>query len=221
MNKNTAPIGTHFPARVSVPAIPAPFARDIARSSFNEIFDELFNEFFGRKQSVKDKLISKGKFPKTDIIVSTRKDNSKSLVFVLAVPGVNSEDIHIDANFEEGTLTVSYDRESVLEQRSLDKETNEDLGIKNNYIQKELSNGSFFRSWTIPKEVIKFEKEDDVHVSLSDGILRLEVCFIPKEEEKKEPEKPKTKRLAIKKMTLVSPDRLKEWVNSPLEKKSH
>lgn len=196
MSKNKAPIGTHFPVRVISPAIPAPFARNIARSSFNDVFEEIFDEFFGRRQSFKDKLISKGKFPKTDIVVSTGRDGSKTLLFELAVPGVDSEDIQIDANFEEGTLTVSYDRDAVLQKRAENGETDEDLVFKRNYIQKELSRASFFRSWTIPKEVIQFESEEDVDISLFGGVLLIQIDFIQKEEVK-EPEKTKTKRLKI------------------------
>lgn len=195
MSNNRGPIGTHFPARVSAPALPAPFARSIVRTNFDELVDDLFSSFFGNSQSMKDKLIAKGKFPKTDILTIEDKDGNKTLAFQIAVPGIDAEDINIDANFDEGTLSVSYNKETVDEKRKDDEETDEDLGLKKEYIYRELSHSSFFRSWAIPKETVKFDSEEDVTINLSQGVLTINLDFVEKKEEVKKD--PSVKRLTI------------------------
>lgn len=187
---NKAPIGTLFPTRIPSPLIPATFAKSMVRTNFDEMVEDLFSNFFGNSQSMKDKLISKGKMPKADILVREENGNKK-LTFQIAVPGLDAKDINIDANFEEGTISVSYQKENFEEKSGKENEAE--------YICRELSHSSFFRSWSIPNETIKFKTEEDVKISLNQGVLTIDLDYVEKDKLlKSEKENPNVKRLKIK-----------------------
>ena len=135
-----------------------PYTRRWMNHSFPD-FDELERAFWGNS--------SLSEF-RTDI-----QDAGDRFVLEADLPGFNKDDIHVDLNGDN--LTISATRHSEYEQK--DK--------KGNYVQCERSYGAYtrnFRTDGIDKSAIK--------ASYRDGVLRLD---LPKLAE----ETPKTQRLAI------------------------
>ena len=92
------------------------------------------------------------------------RENEKSFMLELAVPGIDKQDLKIDIN--EDVLTVSSESKN---------ETEED---KDGYMRKEYSYSSFVRSFYIPENV----NREKIGASYKDGILNVE---LPKMEEEK------------------------------------
>ena len=91
------------------------------------------------------------------------RENEKSYILELAVPGIDKNNLKIDMN--EDVLTVS----SEIKNESDDE--------KDGYRRREFSYSSFSRSFYIPENVNK----EKIGASYKDGILSVE---LPKEEER-------------------------------------
>lgn len=92
------------------------------------------------------------------------RENEKSFMLELAIPGMDKKDLKIDIN--EDILIISSETKNETEEK------------KNGYKRKEFSYSSFCRSFTIPENV----KKDKIEASYKDGILSVE---LPKDEEEK------------------------------------
>lgn len=145
------------------------------RDSFEEVVEEVFSSFFRDTQSFKDKVISKGQYPKTDIIISeNKKTGAKKMIMEIAVPGIEPDNINIDAHFLEGTLTVKYEKQKYP--------VNEE--VTTYFTQREMTHLGFMRVFSIPLDILKFEKNEDIKINMKNGILTIEIDFL---EEKKKP----------------------------------
>jgi HSP20 family protein len=92
------------------------------------------------------------------------KENEKSFLLELAVPGMDKKNLKIDIN--EDVLTISSESNNESEEE------------KDGYKRKEFSYLSFCRSFYIPDNVNK----DKIEANYKDGILNVE---LPKVEEEK------------------------------------
>jgi HSP20 family protein len=92
------------------------------------------------------------------------KENEKSFLLELAVPGMDKKNLKIDIN--EDVLTISSES------------SNESEDEKDGYKRKEFSYSSFCRSFYIPDNVNK----EKIEANYKDGILNVE---LPKVEEEK------------------------------------
>jgi len=92
------------------------------------------------------------------------KENDKSFILELAVPGIDKKDLKIDIN--EDVLTISSET------------NNESEEGKDGYMRKEYSYSSFVRSFYIPENV----NREKIGANYKDGILSVE---LPKMEEEK------------------------------------
>jgi HSP20 family protein len=92
------------------------------------------------------------------------KENEKSFLLELAVPGIDKGDLKIDIN--EDVLTISSESKNETEEG------------KDGYMRKEYSYSSFVRSFYIPENV----NRDKIGANYKDGILSVE---LPKMEEEK------------------------------------
>jgi HSP20 family protein len=92
------------------------------------------------------------------------KENEKSFMLELAVPGMDKKDLKIDIN--EDVLTISSESKNEIEEE------------KDGYKRKEFSYSSFCRSFFIPENV----NREKIVASYKDGILNVE---LPKMEEEK------------------------------------
>ncbi|MDH4261949.1 MAG: Hsp20/alpha crystallin family protein [Spirochaetia bacterium] len=106
-----------------------------------------------------DGLLSSDWMPTMDI-----KENKDSYLIKAELPGVEKENVNI--SIEDGVLTIKGEKKTEKEEK--DDKTH----------RVECSYGSFFRSFTLPREV----KSDQIEASYKDGILKLK---IPKSEESK------------------------------------
>jgi len=126
----------------------------ISRRSFSPFLSNLFDDDFfpvltGRNSSM----------PAVNI-----KENEKSFILELAVPGIDKKDLKIDIN--EDVLTISHEVKD-------EKEENTD-----GYKRKEFSYTSFCRSFYVPENV----NVDKIGASYKDGVLTVD---LPKNEEEK------------------------------------
>ncbi len=92
------------------------------------------------------------------------RENEKSIMLELAVPGMDKKDLKIDIN--EDVLTISSESK------------NETEDGKDGYMRKEYSYSSFVRSFFIPENV----NREKIGANYRDGILSVE---LPKLEEEK------------------------------------
>jgi HSP20 family protein len=92
------------------------------------------------------------------------RENEKSYVIDLAIPGMDKKDLKIDIN--EDVLTISSETKS----------ENEDS--RDGYKRKEFSYSSFSRSFSIPENV----EREKIEANYKDGILSV---ALPKQKEEK------------------------------------
>lgn len=92
------------------------------------------------------------------------RENEKSYILDLAVPGIDKKDLKIDIN--EDVLTISSESKHETEEN------------KEGYKRKEFSYSSFCRSFYIPENVSR----DKIEANYKDGILTV---GLPKQEEEK------------------------------------
>jgi len=144
------------------------FERDLFLNPFDSVFDDLVNSFFNNPQSMKDSIKSKKLYPKTDIVLYEDR-----LVYELAVPGINREDIIIEYDPEEYILSIKYDKKGVAEEENL-----------KGYYLREMNHSSFLRLFLVPKQIIKINSGSDVKSSIEDGVLKISFPILVKEEKK-------------------------------------
>ena len=90
------------------------------------------------------------------------KENNKTFIIEMAVPGMKKEDFHV--NIENNVLTVSAEKETTEEKTS------------ENYARKEYNFNSFSCSFTLPDYV----KHENLEGKYDNGVLKI---TIPKKEE--------------------------------------
>jgi HSP20 family protein len=130
--------------------------RDLA--TLRERMNRLFEETYTSRGEEKD-LVAGTWNPSVDIY---EKENE--LVLKAEVPGIDENDIEL--KIEDNTLTLKGDRK-------FEKETKEE-----NYYRIERSYGSFYRSFTLPRNI----DQDKIKAACENGILKV---TLPKKAELK------------------------------------
>jgi HSP20 family protein len=138
--------------------------RDII--TLREKMNRLFEDAVTARGEEKD-MISSTWTPSVDIY-----ENENSLVLTAEVPGVDENNIEI--KIEDNTLSLKGER-------IFEKETNEE-----NYHRIERSYGSFYRSFTIPRNV----DQEKIKAEHDNGVLRITM-----------PKKPESKPKTVKVLT--------------------
>jgi len=124
----------------------------------NRMIDELVKDWMGQN-SIWEDSGTPVSFPRVDV-----KESVDSLQIVAEIPGMRREDIKVMV--EDDVLSISGERKFEHEEK------------KEGFLRREISRGSFIRSFVLPETVIG-EKLD---ANYKDGFLTL---FIPKREEVK------------------------------------
>ena len=127
-------------------------------NDFRTLQSRFFEPFFGRFNFLEDELPSGTWAPAVDVA----EEGDKILVKV-EVPGMDEKDIKI--NFEDGTLTVTGERQ--FERKD-----------ERNYHRIERAYGTFTRTFSLPRTV----DPNAITANYRNGILEIE---IPKKEEAK------------------------------------
>ncbi len=130
--------------------------RDIV--TLREKMNRLFEDAVTARGEEKD-MISSTWAPSVDIY-----ETENSLILTAEVPGIEEDNIEI--KIEDNTLSLSGERK-------FEKETKEE-----NYHRIERSYGSFYRSFTIPRQV----DQDKIKAEHDNGVLRI---TMPKRAESK------------------------------------
>jgi HSP20 family protein len=130
--------------------------RDLA--TLRERMNRLFEDAYTSRGEEKD-LIASTWNPSVDIY-----ETENALVMKAELPGINENDIEL--KIEDSTLTLKGDRK-------FEKETKED-----NYHRIERSYGSFYRSFTLPRNI----DQDKIKAESENGILKV---TLPKKAELK------------------------------------
>jgi len=162
-----SPIGTIFPI------IPS----DVFAGTALDTFHELLGMLSESKQQAMDIFSSKVKYPKTDIYLSTEKDN---LIFEMSVPGLTKNDIEI----------LYEDEKIIIKSKKAEKSENEIETDERKYFIKELKHSSFLRSWHVPTSELDFTTRN-IESMLENGILTVIVPI-------KKEEKPQVQKIEIK-----------------------
>jgi HSP20 family protein len=131
----------------------------VRRNNTLPFFSSLFDTFYN--DSYEKELCQSNHTPKVNV-----KENDNSFELSLAVPGMKRDDFKIEIN--DNILTVSSEKRN-------EKEENE-----NKFRRVEYSYSSFSRSFTLPDEIVDYEK---IKANYNNGELFIE---IPKLEEKRE-----------------------------------
>lgn len=132
--------------------------------SLREKMNRLFEDAVTARGEERD-MISSTWAPSVDIY-----ETENAIIMNAEVPGIDEKDIEI--KIEDNTLTINGERK-------LEKETSEE-----NYHRIERSYGSFYRSFTIPRQI----DQDKINAEHDNGVLRI---TMPKKPESK----PKTVRV--------------------------
>jgi HSP20 family protein len=130
-----------------------PSTIEMLRREMDHFFDDLVPFSWTRENGGKG---LESWSPNADI-----SEDDKEYLVRMDIPGMEKKDIKV--TFQEGRITVSGERTS---------ETKEE---KKDFIRKERSHGSFYRSFTLPDVINK----DQIEASFKDGVLKL---TIPKAE---------------------------------------
>lgn len=126
----------------------------ITRRTFSPLLSNIFDDDFF--PAVNNRISS---MPAVNI-----RENEKSFMLELAVPGMDKKDLKIDIS--EDVLTISSETKNETEEN------------QDGYKRKEFSYSSFCRSFYIPENVNK----EKIGASYKDGIL---IVDLPKSEEDK------------------------------------
>jgi HSP20 family protein len=126
-------------------------------NSFRREMDELFNRVFGDWERAWTgtpwaPMLSTGYVPRIESCV---QDNT--LLIRADLPGVDPKDVEVTV--EGNQLTIKGERKAQHEAKD------------GNYFHREVSYGSFARTFTIPEDV----KVDDVHATYRNGVLELSI----------------------------------------------
>ncbi len=129
-------------------------------------FPDLFEDLFAGLPTPRVSTFARAWLPKVNI-----KETDKQYVITAALPGVKKEDVKIEVR--NGVLTIAGEQKEEKEEKGKD------------YLRREMSFGSFQRSFVLPEGV----HPEDVKASQKDGLLTV---TLPK------PETPKRKGVDIK-----------------------
>lgn len=129
----------------------------------NTILDDMLRGF-PFKPSIFEDLTTEERFtpvsfPRVDV-----KETENELAIVAEIPGMKKDDIHVTVH--DGTLTISGEHKTEKEEK------------REGYLRREISRGSFKRSFMLP-DSIDFDKID---AKYEDGLLKI---AFPKLEEAK------------------------------------
>jgi len=119
-----------------------PSTKDVTRP-FESLFEDFFNLPALRRWDVSDSFL-----PKVDI-----RETEEEVELTFEIPGMKRDDIKVTLNGDQ--LTISGERK-------LDRE-DKDSG----YVRREISTGSFSRSFTLPDYV----NRDKISADYKDGLL--------------------------------------------------
>lgn len=135
--------------------IDQPTSIDVLRREMDHLFDEMIP--FSWKRSNGEKVANWT--PNADLV-----EEDSAFHLRVDLPGLTKKDIKV--NYQDGRLTISGEREKEKEEETRD------------YIRRERSYGSFFKSLTLPAEI----KEEQIKANFKDGVLDV---TLPKVEPKK------------------------------------
>jgi len=135
-----------------------------------EQFNRIFNESFGRGIRSRGFMPAiKGSFFEPDIDIREEEDN---YIVKIDLPGMEKDNINIE--IKDNILTVSGERETVIEENKGDK-----------FFRQERSYGHFSRSFPLPDDV----KEDQITADYKNGVLTVKIARVPTVEEKEKESK--------------------------------
>lgn len=130
--------------------------RDEFVTSFDHIFNDIFHSVFpATSQELGMDLISKGAYPKVNVL-----DEDTQVVIVAEVPGLNREQITVDVNKYDKTLTIKGER----------RDENQQAGNKK-FIYRELKHSSFARSFQLHENL----NVDQITAKFENGVLELKI----------------------------------------------
>ena len=141
-----------------VPKIYSPFVlRRNLESPFDDMIDNMFNEFFNKFIPSKSDSFStfQGSYPKCDI-----KDYPQKYQIQMEIPGMNKEDIKLEYNKQDQTLTISGKKRLENKQQNV------------NYLRRQLKKSEFIRTFYIASDQI----EDEFYASFENGILIIDIA---------------------------------------------
>lgn len=142
-------------------------ARDEYVNSVSSLFDELFDSAFPEAKDFFGISISKGSYPKVDII-----NKEKEILIIAELAGWRKQDLDIDV--KDNILSIQG-------KNSSDKNPPEGT-----YILRELKRSSFKRSFTLGENL----DLESIDAEYEDGTLQIYIS-------KKEPEKPTTRKIKL------------------------
>jgi HSP20 family protein len=129
--------------------------------TLRERMNRLFEDAFTSRGEEKD-LVASSWSPSVDIY-----ETENEIVLTAEIPGVDEKNIEI--KLEDNTLSLKGERK-------LEKETKEE-----NYHRIERSYGSFYRSFTLPRNI----DQDNIKAESENGILRISMPKKPELKPKK------------------------------------
>jgi HSP20 family protein len=141
---------------------------DFVVSPAMDVFEEILDGMVGNRQLFSNMFETKVKYPKTDIF-----QDVDSLVFQMAVPGINKEDLNVE--FSENILSISSKDEKIKEKE------------EKRFIIRELKQSSFTRKWNLEHFNVEISNEQKINCDLKDGILSIKVPL--RKEGQEEPKK--------------------------------
>lgn len=128
-------------------------------SGFDSLLDAFFDETFSKE--FKNQFSQKGKYPKVNIIGLEEK-----VVLEAAIPGMTRDDITIEVDEDNDTLTISGKSQQKSEYKDL-------------YLTQEIKRSQFSRSFILSKESLDLTK---ISAQCDNGILTIEIPRINPEE---------------------------------------
>jgi HSP20 family protein len=135
-----------------------------------EQFNRIFNESFGRGIRSRGFMPAiKGSFFEPDIDIREEQNN---YIVKIDLPGMEKDNINIEV--KDNILTVSGERETVVEENKGDK-----------FFRQERSYGHFSRSFPLPDDV----KEDQITADYKNGVLTVKIAKVPTADEKEKESK--------------------------------
>lgn len=127
----------------------------------DSLFDDFFDDFYYPVKSVSSDF-SRNNLMKTDV-----KENENGFELHIELPGFKKDNVKV--NLKDGYLVVNANN----------KVENEEKDKKGKYLRKERYYGSCSRSFYVGDKL----KKEDIKAKFEDGILRLDIPKIKKEQE--------------------------------------
>jgi HSP20 family protein len=141
-------------------------ARDFFDTNLQRTFDKFYDDFFSDFSPFEQ--LGKANYPKCNII-----DKNNELVVQAAIPGLNKDDVELEVDDKERTITLRSSKAS-------SEKPHED----DDYVRREIKFSSFSRSFLVKDENLDLVSIDATH---ENGILELKIP--KKEKEEVEPRK--------------------------------